>query len=132
MFKTNLSVIIVCMPLQVINTQIIQKLCPVLIVTSPMNMSTKMVAQSPTLFQGDQVHFAFYKSRVSKKKIQDSWPSVSFPGVKSHRCDRWLFPVSGWRMSDISPEEDDRLLEHGRSRWKRRGKMNLSVKQTNS
>ena len=66
MFKKQF-VILVCLPFHVINTQIIQKLCPVLNITSPVNMSTKMVA---TLFQGDQVQLkAFYKSRLSQKKI---------------------------------------------------------------
>ena len=66
MFKKQF-VILLCSPLHVINTQIIQKLCPVLNITSPVNMSTKMVA---TLFQGDQVQLKdFYKSRLSQKKI---------------------------------------------------------------
>lgn len=45
-----------------------------------------------------------------------------FSEVKSHRCNRWLFPISCWRMSDISPQEDDRLLEHRGSEWIRRDK----------
>lgn len=32
-----------------------------------------------------------------------------------HSCDGWLFPVTRWRMCDISTQEDDRLLEHGGS-----------------